>query len=132
MKLAAQDRQALIRLASSLRPGSSERRAILAGLSKASVIPQDLPDFETLEKGLRGLTKRYRSIKEANASLDALLSKYGLRVIARKNVIPGHRKSEEHLRLFLQTDYGANIHDPLLVIHEPSLFLKTVNFQVSF
>ena len=35
-RLAAQDRQALIRLASSLRPGSSARRAILAGLTKRS------------------------------------------------------------------------------------------------
>jgi len=34
--LTAQDRSALIRLASSLPPGSPERRAILGGLSKAS------------------------------------------------------------------------------------------------
>ena len=35
--LTAQDRSALIRLASSLPPGSAERKAILAGLSQVSV-----------------------------------------------------------------------------------------------
>ena len=140
--LAAQDREILIRLASSLPTGSKERHGVLSLLrevtaKKASVMPQDLPDFKNLEKGLRGIKKRYRSLKEANASLDDLLRKYGLRVFARKSGIPGHRKEdddEEAQRLFLQTDYGANIYDPLLVIHGPSwgFHSNMVHFQVSF
>ena len=49
-RLASQDRQALIKLASSLRPGSSERRAILAGLTKRSNGEVNIPGVHILER----------------------------------------------------------------------------------
>lgn len=46
-KLSSSDRSALIRLASSLPAGSSERKAILAGLSKTSSFPFKVGDVIT-------------------------------------------------------------------------------------
>ena len=49
-KISSQDRAALIRLASSLPPGSEERKAILAALSQtAAVKPADLEALKKVE-----------------------------------------------------------------------------------
>ena len=48
-KLAAQDRSALIKLASGLKPGSPERVAILAGLTKQSGGDSNIPGKHILD-----------------------------------------------------------------------------------
>ena len=48
-RLASSDRSSLIRLASSLPVGSSERRTILAGLSKVSALEYNVPGIHILD-----------------------------------------------------------------------------------
>ena len=63
-KLASQDRQALIRLASSLKPGSSARRAILAGLTKQSNDDVNIPGKHIFERaGVYGDAKVWGKAK---------------------------------------------------------------------
>ena len=63
-KLAAQDRSALIKLASGLKPGSPERVAILAGLTKQSGGDFNIPGKHILDNAIvRGKAKVYARAK---------------------------------------------------------------------
>ena len=83
--LTAADRSALIKLASTMPAGSPERKAILAGLEKASASDPKLdfpsvsdPDrkaaTESLYKKVQGFERKHGKSKEVSKVLDLLVS----------------------------------------------------------